>query len=119
MVTLMHLWLYNVLSHSYIVEDFVLSVESSSATAISLSWTSAGLTVASYEVVWQRDTSGECPDMDDGTATISDGSAGYSVMNVEENSSYNITVTAINAAGSSVVSNEVTAMTPEAGKILQ
>ena len=31
----------------------------------SMYWTSAGSVVDSYEVMWQRDTSGDCPDEDD------------------------------------------------------
>ena len=86
-------------------------VYSTSATTISLSWTSAG----SYEVMWERDTSGECPDEDEGSATIADGSTIYTIIGLEEDSSYTITVTETNAAGSAV-SDPVTGMTGEAGE---
>ena len=66
-------------------------------------------------MMWQRDTSGECPDEDEGSTTITDGSTSYDIMGLEEDSSYSITVTAISVAGSSAVSNTVTAMTLEAG----
>ena len=68
-------------------------------------------------MMWQRDTSGECPDEDEGSTTVSGGSTSYDIMGLEEDSSYSITVTASNAAGSSAVSNTVTAMTLEAGEI--
>ena len=66
--------------------------------------------------MWQRDTSGECPDEDEDSISLTDGSTSYDIMGLEEDSSYNITVTASNAAGSAV-SNTVTAMTLEAGEI--
>ena len=90
---------------------------STTATSISLSWTSAGSEVDSYEVMWQRDTSGECPDEDEDSISLTDGSTSYDIMGLEEDSSYSITVTASNAAGSAV-SNTVTAMTLEAGERL-
>ena len=101
---------------SLIVSTPVLSNDSTTATFISLSWTSAGSEVNSYEVIWQRDTSGECSDEDEGSVTLTDGSTSYDIMELEEESSYNIIVTAHNTAGSSAVSNTVTAMTLEAGE---
>ena len=92
-------------------------VDSTTNTSISLSWNSAGSEVDSYEVMWQRDTSGECPDEDEDSISLTDGSTSYDIMGLEEDSSYSITVTASNAAGSAV-SNTVTAMTPEAGERL-
>ena len=86
-------------------------------TTISLSWTSADSVVDSYEVMWERDTSVECPDEDEGSATITDGSTSYTITGLEEGSNYIITVTATNAAGSAV-SDPVTGMTREAGKKL-
>ena len=93
-----------------------VTVSTTTATSISLSWTSAGSEVDSYEVMWQRDTSGECPDEDEGSISLTDGSTSYDIMGLEEDSSYSITVTASNAAGSSAVSNTITAMTLEAGE---
>ena len=92
-----------------------VTVSSTTATTISLSLTSAGSVVDSYEVVWERDTSGECPDEDEGSATITDGSLSYTITGLEEDSSYTITVTATNAARSAV-SEPVTRMTGEAGE---
>ena len=71
--------------------------------------------VESYEITWQRDTSGECSDEDEGNATITDSSTSYDIMGLEEDSSYTIIVTATNIAGSRSVSDAVTAMTLEAG----
>ena len=47
--------------------------------------------------------------------SITDGSTSYMITGLEEDSSYSITVTATNAAGSSAVSGTVTAVTGEAG----
>ena len=85
------------------------------ATSISLSWTSAGSEVDSYEVLWQRDTSGECPDEDEGSISLTGGSTSYDIVGLEEDSSYSFIVTAHNIAGSSAVSNTVTSTTLEAG----
>jgi len=90
-------------------------VDSTAATTISLSWTSAGLVVDSYEVMWERDTSGECPDEDGNSATITDGSTSYIITGLEEDSSYTITVTATNAAGS-IATHPLTIVTEKAGK---
>ena len=92
-----------------------VTVDTTTATSISLYWTSAGSEVDSYGVMWQRDTSGECPDEDEDSISLTDGSTSYDIMGLEEDSSYSITVTASSAADS-VVSNTVTAMTPEAGE---
>ena len=87
---------------------------STTATTISLSWSvPSGSVVDSYEVAWQRDTSGDCPDVDEGSMSITDGSNSYTISELEEYSDYTITVTATNAAGSSAVSD--TAVTGEAG----
>ena len=91
----------------------VLSVDSTTATSISLSWTSAG-SVVDYEVMWQRDTSGECSDEDEGNTTITDGSTSYDIMGLEEDSNYTVSVMAINSIGNAN-SDTVTGMTVEAG----
>ena len=93
-----------------------VTVSSTTATTISLSWSvPSGSVVDSYEVMWERDTSEECPDEDEGSATITGGSTSYTITGLEEDSSYTITVTATNAAGSAV-SDPVTGMTGEAGE---
>ena len=92
-------------------------LESTTPTSISFSWTSAGSEVDSYDVMWQRDASGECPDEDEGSITITGDSTSYDIMGLEENSSYWITVTASNVDGS-VVSDTITGITQEAGEVL-
>ena len=65
--------------------------------------------------MWERDSSRECLDEDEGSATITDGSTSYTITGLEEDSSYTITVTATNAAGSAA-SDPVTEMTGETGE---
>ena len=102
----------------YLVVAPVLSAGTSTATSISLFWTSAGSEAVSYEVMWRTDDIGRCTSgsSDMNSTTITDGSTSYDIMGLEEDSSYTITVTASNSAGSSEVSNTVTAMTLEAGE---
>ena len=69
-----------------------------------------------YLIEWQRDTSVGCSDGDQDSTTITDTS--YTISGLEEDSRYTITVTASNTAGSSEVSNSVTAVTEEAGERL-
>ena len=90
-------------------------VDSATPTSISLYWTASNGTADSYEVMWERNTSGECSNMDEGSATITNGSTSYTILGVEEDSSYTITVTATNALGSAI-SDSVTEMTGEAGE---
>ena len=66
-------------------------------------------------VIWERDTLEECSDENVGNSTIADGSTSYSIGNLEEGSSYTITVTATNAAGSAV-SDPVMGVTEEVGE---
>ena len=83
-----------------------VTVSSTTATTISLSWSvPSGSVVDSYEVVWETDSS----------ATITDGSiTSYTITGLEEETNYTITVTATNAAGS-VASEPVTGATLRAG----
>ena len=95
----------------------VLTAGTTTATTITISWTSAGSEGVSYEVMWERDTSLKCTgfsDMD--STTITDGSTSYDITELEEDSTYSITVTASNSVPSSAVSNTVTVMTMEAGE---
>ena len=95
-----------------------VSVTSTTPTTISLSWSvPSGSVVTSYEVMWQRDTSA-CPGDDEGSmsVTTTDISTSRTITVEQEDSDYIITVTAVNAAGSSAASNTVTAMTGEAGE---
>ena len=66
---------------------------------------------------WQRDTSVGCPDEDQDSTTITDGSTSYTISGLEEDSRYDITVTA-STVGGSVMSNILTEMTPETGERL-
>ena len=83
-----------------------VTVSSTAATTISLSWSvPSGSVVDSYEVVWETDSS----------ATIADGSiTSYTITGLEEETNYTITVTATNAAGSAA-SEPVTGATLRAG----
>ena len=85
---------------------------------ISLSWSvPSGSVVTSYVVMWQRDTS-VCPGDDEGSmsVTTADISTSHTITVQQEDSDYSITVAAINVAGSSALSNAVTATTGEAGE---
>ena len=90
-------------------------MSSSTVTTNYITWsTPSGSVVESYVVMWQRDTSGECPDEDIGSTTITDGSLSYKITGLKEDSSYTITVTASNVAGSAV-SDPVTGITGAKG----
>ena len=92
-----------------------MSADPTTPTTIPLSWTSAGSEINNYELKWERDISGECTGVDEGSTTITDGSTSYTISRLQEDSSYTITVTATNTAGSAV-SVPVTAVTGEAGE---
>ena len=63
--------------------------------------------------MWQRDTSGECPDEDEGSTTITDGSTDLTITGLEEDSTYNVTVTAMYSIG--ITSSDANLATLEAG----
>ena len=80
-----------------------MRIDTLAATSISLSWSfPSGSMVTSYEVMWQRDTTGECPDEDEDSVTITGTS--YDITGLEEDSSYSITVRAVSARGLLVMS---------------
>ena len=88
----------------------VLSVYNTRPTSILLSWTSAGTEVERYEVMW---TSAECPsDVDEGSDTITDGSISYTIEGLRGGTSYIVTVSATNSAGTAS-SDPVTRETEE------
>ena len=91
----------------------VLTVDSTTATSISLSWTSCGSEGVSYEVKWQRDTSIGCSDDDQGSTTTTDTS--YTISGLEEDSRYGITMTASNGIGEKK-SNSINPVTIKAGE---
>ena len=86
----------------------------STATTLFISWTSGGLQVKTYEVMWERGASVKCSYMNKASMSITDSSTSYTITELEGDSNYTITVTATNTAGSAV-SVPVTAMTGEAG----
>ena len=90
-----------------------VTVDTTTATSISLSWTSAGLEVDGYVVMW---TSDECPgDGDEGSATITDiTETSYSIEGLREGTRYTITVSATTSAVT-LSSDTVTGDTQELG----
>ena len=87
-----------------------MTVGTTTATSNSLSWTSAGSEVDSYEAMW---TSDECPDdVEEGSSTITETS--YIIEDLREGTRYTITVSATNSAGTSS-SDSVTGETQELG----
>ena len=83
------------------------------ATTITISWTSAGSEDVSYVVMWETDDVGGCSgfsDMD--STTITDGSTSYNITELEEDSTYSITVIASNIVNS-VNSEAINGMTQE------
>ena len=93
----------------------IVTITSTMSNSITLTWTVPGPEVESYDVSWGRDTSGECTDVDEGSATISGSSSSHTISGLQEDSNYTITVTATNTAGSAV-SVPVTAVTGKAGE---
>ena len=88
-----------------------VTVGTTTATSISLSWTSAGSEVDSYRVMW---TSDECPDdVDEGSATIITETS-YIIEGLREGNSYNVTVSTVGIS----LSDSVTGETEELGKSL-
>ena len=85
-----------------------VSVISTTATSISLSWTSAGSVVDSSVVMWQvfinRGGSTTKADGDEESSGTSGSitSTSYTIQELESGTNYSITVTVINAAGSNI-----------------
>lgn len=93
-----------------------MSVGSETATSVTVSWSvSPDSVVTSYEVSWERDTSGACPDEDRGSDTTNGTS--YLKDALEEDSVYFIRVRAFNGAGDST-EGSIAANTLPAGKVL-
>ena len=99
------------------VEAPVLSAGTSTATSISLFWTSAGSEVVSYEVMWETDNIGGCSggSINGGSDSISGDMTNYTIESLEEYITYSITVRASNSE-SSEASEPVSGMTTEAGE---
>ena len=85
------------------------------STSITISWNiSIDSVVDSYEVMWSSE---QCPnDVNEGDTIINDGSTSYTINNLRGGTSYNITVTATNAAGTS--NDTITVKTMEGGNII-
>ena len=101
-------------SLSHTVAAPMVTAGSTAATTISLSWTSGGSEGVSYEVDWQRVTTGDCDDEDEGSAILS--MTSYTVTGVQEDSEYTITVTASNNNGNEI-SESITGETMTASEI--
>ena len=83
------------------------------ATSIMLTKRTMESVVDQLMFKWWRDTSVGCPVNHDGNKTSSGTDTTFVIENLEEDSTYFITVIAINRAGSSL--HNITAMTQEAG----
>ena len=97
----------------------VVTVTDAMATGVTVGWNSQG-GVDSYEVLYNRTTGsaqqGACPDfVDMGSATADGGDTSLTLQNIEEFSSYTITVIAVNRIASVPNSIAVEFMTPPAG----
>ena len=80
-------------------------------TFIAINIGNFGPAVNHYVVEWERDTSGMCPDVDEGSATISGSVNNFNLTGLEEDSRYLIKVTAVNAFGS--IASQITIPTLE------
>ena len=77
----------------------------------------SGTVVTGFEVMWQRNTSIGCSDVDEGTISETGVfSNSYQISGLEPGNSYTTTVTVSTAAGTSQASNPVTATTLETGE---
>ena len=76
----------------------------------------SGSVVTGFVVEWQRDTSVGCSDEDEDRVSVNGAFTSYTITGLEPGNRYTITVTVSNSAGSSGVSNTVTAMTEETGE---
>ena len=93
-----------------------VTVSTTTATSISLSWTSAGSEVDRYDVVWRND--GECSELLRGNGVALPGTmTNYTIDGLEEYSTYSIIVIATNNVGR-VFSEVATVRTSEAGKVI-
>ena len=85
-------------------------------TTIRITGSVSGSVVTGFVVEWQRDSSVGCSDVNERTISVNGDFTSYTIMGLEPGNRYTIIVTVSNSAGTSPVSNTVTAMTPEAGE---
>ena len=91
-----------------------INVTSTTATSISLLWTSTGSEVTSSEVMWRVFSSGGSTTKTEGSGTSGSITSGsYTVQDLKSSTIYSITVTVTNVAGSTV-SKPVTVSTRSA-----
>ena len=98
----------------------VVTLTDTMGTGVTVGWNLQG-GVDSYEVLYNRSTGsaqqGACPDfVDMGSATADGGDTSLTLQNIEEFSSYTITVIAVNRIASLPLVVEF--MTPPAGTII-
>ena len=91
-----------------------VSSQSVGQFSVSISWSSSGPVVTSYQVEWQRNTSGDCSDEHSDNTTVSGSTERYDIMGLFGDSSYSIRVRATNDAGSAI-SDPLVISTDEAG----
>ena len=90
-----------------------MTADTTTATTITISWTSAGSEGVSYVVMWETDDLGGCSGGSDmNSTTITDGSTSYDITGLEEDSTYSITVIASNIVNS-VNSEAINGITQE------
>ena len=106
------MWYHSTLS-SLTVTAPSITVDTSSinATAIPLTWTSAGSVVNSYDIVWTPG-GGECSGVSGGSASVDGDTVSHTIEGLEEYTNYTFTVTATNDVGSAV-SDQATGRTNE------
>ena len=76
-----------------------------------------GQIVKEYLVEWKRDTSRKCPDYkDEGNNTVNADTTNLKIFGLMADSTYFISVTAINEAGMAIKSLHITKSTLEAGQ---
>ena len=76
-----------------------------------------GQIVKEYLVEWKRDTSRKCPDYkDEGNYTVDADTTNLKISGLKADSTYFITVTAINKAGKGIKSLHITKSTLTAGQ---
>ena len=108
-------YIYSQMYYFIVLAQLHVTVDTTTATSISFSWTSAGSEVNSYEVEWTYD--GECSDVRGGSTIVAGIMTSYTIEGLEEYTTYSITVTATNDV-SSAVSEVATVRTSETGEVI-